>query len=424
MKQPINLLLYTASVGMLGTAGYEFYRAVPDLGGAKRLQDAHAEGQSFSADTITDSQENGRQTPAWDYRRPYWENFARVNFTGKLPPKPIIPQDPGPQTTVVKPTEKPLQDIISIVGLIRSSGDDASRVQVRYKEGSGVQIPPEFLAAARMDASAGAVGAVGSATLRQPGSLGVPRSQRGRSRNRNGVVDPGADTGNDTARQNAPTPTLGGTAEVVQRLEPGDSLWEPFEHISFQRVADDAYSAYFVRRTDDGEKEEQLLRTQYDLDHEMLREWLAAGSGDGPEGERPSPPRAPSGNSAWFDTEDTVVLDGRPNERVVGRRDSEMFRNNPDQLFEQVNLQPYTFTTGAYKGRRGLQVANVDPQLARRFGVSSGDVIISVNGEAVSSKAAAIKHGQREYDRGVRVFRVEVLSYGAVETRVYHAEDS
>ena len=61
--------------------------------------------------------------------------------------------------------------------------------------------------------------------------------------------------------------------------------------------------------------------------------------------------------------------------------------------------------------------------MAQRFGVAKDDVILSINGEAVQSKADALNLGRRQYDRGTRPFVVRYLSGGQVVDRTYQTSD-
>jgi C-terminal processing protease CtpA/Prc len=84
-----------------------------------------------------------------------------------------------------------------------------------------------------------------------------------------------------------------------------------------------------------------------------------------------------------------------------------------------VNVDTYVSRTGS--GLRGLRVVNVAPEISARYGLQSNDLILSVNGEPVSTKADAIAVGKRQYNRGVRTFVVRLLSDGREVERVVEA---
>jgi hypothetical protein len=68
-------------------------------------------------------------------------------------------------------------------------------------------------------------------------------------------------------------------------------------------------------------------------------------------------------------------------------------------------------------------VLNITPELSQRFGVQQNDLILSINGTPVSTKADAIHVGKKLYNRGVRTFVVKMLSDGREVERTYQAPD-
>ena len=93
----------------------------------------------------------------------------------------------------------------------------------------------------------------------------------------------------------------------------------------------------------------------------------------------------------------------------------------PETFMDRIHVDTYVSRTGS--GMRGLRVLNVAPEMSARFGVQSNDLILSINGESVSTKADAIAVGKRQYNRGVRTFIVRMLSDGREVERVIEAPD-
>jgi C-terminal processing protease CtpA/Prc len=70
---------------------------------------------------------------------------------------------------------------------------------------------------------------------------------------------------------------------------------------------------------------------------------------------------------------------------------------------------------------RGLSVRNIKSDVAQKFGVQTGDVLLEVNNRKVSSKAQAVNMVKKDYKRGVRSYATKWLSNGQEVTRVYLA---
>ena len=111
-----------------------------------------------------------------------------------------------------------------------------------------------------------------------------------------------------------------------------------------------------------------------------------------------------------------------PGEFMISRQDDTLIRQDPQKLLDQVTIRTYRSSTGN-RSRNGVQLLNVDPELGRRFGVHSGDVILEVNGTPVTSRAQAVDVGTKQYQKGVRLFRVRMMSMGRIEERIYRAPD-
>jgi len=163
-------------------------------------------------------------------------------------------------------------------------------------------------------------------------------------------------------------------------------------------------------------KEEQLYKSAANLDQNVKRELSRINGRDGaPATGQQTAPVEPSANT-WLDTEETTKVGKVTN---IGRKDEKLFREGADDLLSNVNVDPYVGRSGT----RGLRVLNVDPQLASRFGVAPGEVLLSVNNRPVSTKAQAMQFGKGEYQKGVRTFVTKWLANGQEVERIYQAPD-
>ena len=119
----------------------------------------------------------------------------------------------------------------------------------------------------------------------------------------------------------------------------------------------------------------------------------------------------PQATSSWRDVPETTQVS--PGKFIVSRGDDQLIREDPQKLLDQVTIRPYRSKTGD-RSRDGVQLVNVRPELGRRFGVRSGDVILEVNGIPVTSRSKAIDVGTKQYKTGVREFRVRIMTMGPV----------
>jgi len=117
----------------------------------------------------------------------------------------------------------------------------------------------------------------------------------------------------------------------------------------------------------------------------------------------------------WVDVEETKRIDNVWN---IGRNDERSFRENDEGFLEQINLDTYQ---SRFDGTKGVKVVNIDNQISNRFGIQSGDVLLSVNGEEVRNKSEAISVVKRQYNRGSRTFVARFLSAGQIVERTYQA---
>jgi len=424
MKLPIPLLLYVTSVGLVGFTGWQVYELWP-LQKKETKSEATNRGQQAATDRISVGKSKGATSTDWFYtgqvvadgqtgNRWWWMQIRNANFIGKLPPPPAESGDePEPVVKVEKPVI-PLEDIFELAALVYDSRDDGkgrlSHVVVRYKPDAGV-VAPEWYVRQMQSSPINGAYRPGDG-VPPPRAGGNPNFRSRNNKNRSSNKPP-------TPMPVATTPTLLLQKIWVQgadvRSDP--HLWPPFEHIRLVRVDPSAESAYFVREAVDDEapedsKEEQLFKTSANLSQDVLRA-LAELAGREGAPEATGRPAADSRQHEWLDEPTTrMVGDNRWN---IGREDETRFGGEND-LLEKVYFDTYS---SRYSSRRGLVVKNVDPQLATRFGVAQGDVLLSVNGRPVKTKAAAMQFGKKEYKKGVRTFVTRWLSGGQEVERVY-----
>lgn len=418
MKLPIPSVLYLAAAGMLGFAGWTVYKTLPRWKESERKA-ATDKGQSEALDLLTKGKGQGAVSADWVYSRStaeWWANFRDANLIGKLPPPP--PEPDGPKEPVEEPPKpvRPLEEIFELVAVVHDSQDGSagnSHVIIRYKD-ANVQ-PPEWWVRENMmpTASAGSVG---------PRDLAPNRP----------AANPAAAPARPTnPRPTSPMPVSNVGREFLQYAwvgggdDPrrGARLWPPFDDIRLTRVAPDAKSAFFLRTPPPpkaGEaakepQEEELLQTTLGVSQDVLRELrrLEGRATDAPRTANPVANATPK----WVDVQETTKVGSVVN---IGRKDEQRFRDNSEEFLTQLNLDTYVSKSSSLKG---LQVRNVDPQLATRFGVQQGDVLIELNGRPVQTKAQAMQMGKADYERGVRTFQTKWWSNGQVVERTYQAPD-
>lgn len=418
MKLPISLLLYLASAGLFGVAGWTFYEILP-LWKESVRQAATSKGQNDALDRIQRGKGQGPVEVDWQYTRelvPWWEHFKEVNLIGKLPPPPPEAVNGADKPPPPPPPVRPLEEIIELVSIVYDGQEKGmggnSYVIVRYKPEAEVE-PPEWYVRENQPPPSAAAAARGGPVDTTP----PPRGGRG--------VRPGA---RPTAPISAmPTSTMG--REILQRVwvkgdgDPRQSsfLFPKYDDIQLVRVAADAQSAFFIRKPRPAApgaepvepKEEELLQTTMNLSQDVARE-LRRLRGREAETEASGPAAGPVAN-AWREVEETTRFG---NEIHIGRKDEARFREHSDDLYEQVNLDTWVSRESSMTG---LIVRNIDPQLKARFGIAEGEVLLEVNGRKVASKAQALQFGKADYKRGVRTFTTKWLANGQIVERVYQA---
>ncbi len=430
MKLPFALLLYTSSLGLVGLAGWTVYKMVP-LWSKETREAATAKGMKDATDRMGLGRGKGPVSADWQYSKrtaDWWAGFKDVNFTGKLPPPPPPPVDPNhtPEVEVVADV-RPLDQIIELVSLVYDSRDqgkgELSHVVVRYRLEANVQ-PPEWYVRETTVTSAGPVAS--------PRDVAAPRTG-GNPNGPQGKPAAGAGPAN-RSRNPTPMPTSLVGREVLQKIwiqGDGDprrdpKLWPPFADIKLVRVDPDAQSAYFIRippppkagQVAQEPKEERLVKAAMGLSQDLLQQLhrLQGKSGTAGSTGAESVAQAQSGNT-WQDVAENTLVGNVLN---IGRKEEQQFRENPDELWEKIHVDTYTSKVGSAKG---LQIRSVDTQVAAKYGVVQGDVLIEINNRPVQTQAQAVQFGKGEYRKGVRTFVTKWLSGGQVVERIYQAPD-
>lgn len=424
MKLPVNAFLYVVSAGLLGVAGWTFYKTYPEQSQAahdKRHNQGIAEARDLLAKT---KGQNDKAERNWNYEGTWWKTaFLSPNVLGKDPPKQVSPEQiAAAQQAQTQVTVQPLEEIIELVTVVcdRGSGKgDLSHVVVRYK---GQVDTPEWYQRENRPASAAA-----PMDSVAPGG-GAQAGGRGGRGGRGG--------GGNAPRAATPMPASTAGAEILQRIwVAGDGsarfenkLWAPYSDIKLVRVSPDARSAFFVRPAPapkPGEppvpaKEEELFKTSMPMSQDVaaaVADILRTAAPDRLRGGKSDLAAAPA-NGNWIDDVETKKIDGRIN---VGRKDEQLYRENPNALLERVNAESYVSKTGS--GLKGVVFRNIEPAIAQKFGVAQGEVLISLNDEKVETKADAMAVGKRQYNRGTRTFVAKFLSNGQVIERSYQLPD-
>jgi hypothetical protein len=435
MKLPVNAFLYLVSTGLLGGAGYTFYRTFPDQTTEARMV-RHNNGLKEARDLLSKAKDpQARSDRTWNYAGKWWKDgFMAANVLGKEKPKdPTGGPDP---TKPVAPTTttQPLADIIELVTVMYgasapgdpnlgkydpSSGKgDRSHVIVRYK---GQVTPPDWYQRENQPVTSSSSAPAGPGDSVAATQSGAPA--RGPQR---GGVRGGAGPRPATPMPGANASTAG--AEILQRVwVAGDGtphfenmLWAPYSDIKLVRVDPDSRYAVFVRVPPPpkaGEKpvepaEEQLFQTSVPMSQEMAKAMYEILRQPDPTQKKNDKPAVVE-SGQWIDTNDgtTQKINGA---YQVGRKDRDMFGGDAKFFEQNVNAESYVS-----KSVRGLMIKNVNSQIASRFGISAGEVVIAVNGESVETRADAMATGKRQYDRGTRTFVVTFLSNGQRIDRSY-----
>ena len=392
--ETIEIGIYALGVGLLGLLVWQGIQTKKESG------EGWKEGPRTNADwlALRDKLEaDGEKRQPDDMRLSYsekWLDWGKLiqtsNWTGKLPPPPPV-ESTATEAVVEKPLEvlDPLGDILQITSIVGGGGDGSTHILVRYKR--DVTPPPAE------STTAGGSGATGF-------NAG------------------GFNAGGFNAGGGGVSNALGQPYHI---LVPGSSLWKPFNSIIFKgiTVASGEVVAVFSRPKPggaDGETIDQTLGTDEfglgDTISDSTKAVLGATS-------------AISSASSSGVKERTWQSPGDRTQRVgdvwmISERDNGAFESDYDRILTE------DFVTSDYSSRRkdpksgkSLQGVSFDrvSDSVSRFGVRSGDVLIKVNGEGVTSKANAMNVGRRQYDRGVRTFELTFISNGVEVVRTYTA---
>lgn len=438
MKLPTPILLHLASVGLLAFSGWAVFEMVP-LYRAKTQNAAQEGGMVWAKEGLARGRGQGPTSESWSYGGPmasWWAGFRLVNLIGKLPPPP--PPPPG-QSQTEKETEKPvaqlrpLEEVIELVSLVYDGKEEgkggATHVIVRFKPDANVEPPDWWVREHTSPAPA------------RPMDSVPPKAQAGQKPGApSAAVPTGGRPPAGAPRQLGGMPVAGIGAEKVQKVWATEddkdprrtsTLW-PIKSsdgrevglVKLVRVASDAQSAFFVREIPgqaaaEGQREEELIKTTMNIPQDVLAEVrmlqgksspvaLPSGGDTGPRG----------AGSTWIDQMETTRSGSVVN---IGREDETRLRERSDEVFAQLDVDTYVSKSGNLKG---VYVRSAEPQLAARFGVAAGDVLLEVNGRKVESKAQAIQTGKSDYNRGVRTFVTKWLtSTGQMVERTYQAPD-
>jgi len=399
MKLPINFLLYTLSAALLGGVGWVFYQAIVE---APKKQRTPSEVKADVESLITSGQKKQPPESSWHYGdAAWWSKLKVVNWIGKLPPKVEI-TTPSQPTKPVETKDTSLDVVLNAIAIVYHG--PASKAVIRYKPTAGVTPPADFMRTGPSDVISTPVG---------PGAGGRPPVPGG---SRSGSPMPSASVDPNSA--------------LVHHLKLEDTLWSPYQNVRLVAISADAQVLTFLREKDGVPKEEwkkeEVFRNELGLPDDVnraLAKWLGVGgTASRPvaatRGSRQPGPEQPvrSAGSGWQPVETTRELD--PGQWHISERDYRYLTENSERIVnEDVVVTPYRSPQGS---RAGLQVVKVSKELAQ-YGIQSNDVILSINGEPVTSKAQAVQASRKQYDRGTREFVVEVLSRGQISQRTFHA---
>ena len=386
MRMSINSLLYFASTGMFGMAVWLVANVTLTPPSSADQQAPSRQGYENAERVIQVGKGPDRAVtpinPGW------WEQFKEVNITGVRPPEPEPPGPPGPGPGGI--SEKSLNDIFLMISLVYHDATQNAQTQVmlRYRPDAGVAIP-EYLAR-QVDAVDWGVSPLASAVAFPP---------RGRGRG-----------------TPAPFPPTTVWDQLVHHVSVGETLWAPYDHIVLVEVAEDARSAFFLR-TDQGAQPEQVFKNEMNLDPDVSRQLIERLRSSPTGSDRRVPGVSPS--RAWIPGQETRLIGEKT--YGIGRADHDLIRQDPQKLLKQLTFRRYS--SPGNRSRSGIEMLQVNREFGRRFGVRDGDVILEINEIPVRSKSQIIERIAVLYKRGVREFRVRILTMGRIEDRVYLAPD-
>lgn len=396
--ETLSFLIYLLSVGVLGLLGYELYQkhdmrwvGVPGVGESSGTA-AVASVAKWRKAAVQKGTRSAISERRWSYAprmMPWWDVITKANLTGKLPPPPkeVVNEAEAEAQAAAETPQTPLSEILTIV---TTFGSDTGTIKVQYKPESGVT-PPK-----RQD-------------------IGI------------GDAVPGMSPGM------APGQTQPGLGPLYQDLTMGESLYEPFQAIKAVRVVSQGseIGVVFSRpaaKPEDAKAgkrtEETVWINQLDIQGNHFGGLATVGAGS------PSGP----GKAGGAKTERKGVWqDPGPKTKKIADAwqisiQDQKYLANPAELFEDVAVEDFReewddpITPGKKVRVRGVAISKVSPKL-KRFGVQEGEILIKVNGNAVTGRANAMKVGKDAYNRGVRTFDLTFLNnYGREIVRTYQAK--
>ena len=391
--ETLEIGCYALAVGLLGLLFWEGYnnKNTPWQHGPKNkkawleLRDKLRK----QADAIQPDREQ------WSYtqqHKEWWATIKSANLIGKKPEKKEEDEGKtGPEEKVTEAPKvvEPIGDILELTTVL--AGDGVARIKVRYKR--GVESPEAAPSAVPMDVTAG--GAVASSSVGQP----------------------------------------------FHDLQAGEALYKPFDYIKFKGIDFVDAAAVFVQpnpnykgkegeeKDENGEKktvEQKLHLFEVGLSEEFVEGGTAKAIGAQQRASTKSSKR----ERKWKNPGDKSA-EVEPNVWMISQKDSANIERDYNRLLtEDFQTDDYVgrpLRVGGKRGKKGERIRGVSfkrvSQNAARFGIKSGDVLIKVNGEKVTSRANAIKVGKAQHQRGIRTFELTFWSSGREVVRTYRAPD-
>ncbi|MCB9882240.1 MAG: hypothetical protein H6832_16780 [Planctomycetes bacterium] len=315
----------------------------------------------------------------------WWRLIQTSNWTGKLPPPPPV-ETTQDNAVTEKPVEvlEPIGDLLEITTMKAGTSDDTQLILIRYKR----DVTP-------------------------PATNGVGASATG-----GGSFD---------------TMGMGGVSSALGQpyhiLAPGDPLWKPFETIVFkgcETTADGSQIVAVFTRPKPGGNDGETVDQTLTVAEFALGNTIADSTKDALGATSVINDKSSDGvkERTWKDPGDRTQRVG--DVWMISKVDNSAFESDYDRILTQ------DFVTSDYVSQRkdektgerlrGVSFQRVSDSVAR-FGVKSGDLLVAVNGQEVTSKANALNVGRKQYDRGVRTFELTFLSNGVKVVRTYTAPE-
>ncbi len=380
--ETLSFLIYLLSVGVLGLLGYQLYEkhdmrwvGIPGVGNppAESLV-------NYRKNVVRNGSRRVASDRRWSYAArmaTWWDVIKMANLTGKLPPPPKeeVTASESEEAAAVQTPQTPLHEILKIVTLF---GSDTGTIKVQYKEGHGVQGPSALV-------------------------MGL------------------SDTvpGSGMSAGMAPGQTQAVLGPLYQDLSIGESLYPPFELIQVVRVepVGNDIGVVFSRPAPGAEDakagkrvEEIVLVNQLEIGGDNSFAGLGTIDDGNTTRNESSGPKVSKGT--WQDPGEKTRKIG--NSIMISVKDQN-FLSRPDEFLQEVAVQDFKeewadpTSPGKKISVRGVAVTKISPRL-RQFGVQEGEILIKINGTAVSGRSNAMNLGKQQYNRGVRSFDLTFLT--------------